>query len=147
MQDDPAFWDTSAIVPLCCFQEFTFAARRARRRFSLSVVWWGTPVEVYSTIDRLKREGALTAEERDKAELDWETLYVRAGRIAPDDELLRLAISIPAVYNIRSADAFQLAAALIWCDQKPRNRPFICADKRLGGAASDAGFEVISLIS
>jgi uncharacterized protein len=144
MQDNPAFWDTSAIVPLCCFQEFTFAARSTRRQYDLSVVWWGTPVEIYSSIDRLNREGALTAEERHKAMLDWEKLSARAGRIMPDDNVLRLAISMPVIYNVRSADAFQLAAALVWCDEKPQTRPFVCADKRLGEAAGKAGFDVIS---
>lgn len=145
MQGEPAFWDTSAIVPLCCIQGSTAAAHNVRRRFSLSVVWWATPVEVHSSVDRLRRESALSIDEAQKALLDWEKLNARAGRIMPDDDLLRLAISLPGMYNLRAADALQLAAALVWCDERPRNRPFVCADKRLGEAAGEAGFNVVSL--
>ena len=146
MQGEPAFWDTSAIVPLCCFQNSTTAANDVRRRFSISIVWWATTVEVHSSVERLRRETVLSTDEAQKALLDWEKLRARAGWIMPDDDLLQLAISMPVTYNLRAADAFQLAAALVWCNERPRNRPFICADKRLGDAASDAGFEVISIL-
>src|SRR6059058_3972309 len=115
MRGESAFWDTSAIIQLCCFQDFTFAARGARRNFGVSVIWWGTPVEVHSGLDRLNRQGALTSEETQKATADWKKLYARAGRIKPDDDLLQLAISMPRAYNIRAADALQLASALVWC--------------------------------
>lgn len=35
-----AFWDASALVPLCCWQIQTKAARQARRLFPQMVVWW-----------------------------------------------------------------------------------------------------------
>jgi hypothetical protein len=38
---------------------------------------------------------------------------------------------------------FQLAAALTWSNEKPRNRPFISFDARLAESARDAGFEII----
>ncbi len=38
--------------------------------------------------------------------------------------------------------ALQLGAALVWCREKPRRRPFVCFDERLGKAAPQAGFSV-----
>jgi len=141
-----AFWDTSAIIPLCCAQEFSLAARRRRRQFKESVIWWATPVEIHSGIHRLFRERLLAENEMGNAQIVWRKFYLGSQIVKPDDDLLNLAITIPAVYNLRALDAFQLAAALVWCGERPRNRPFVCADKRLGDAASDAGFNVVSLI-
>ncbi|MGH9204463.1 MAG: type II toxin-antitoxin system VapC family toxin, partial [Vicinamibacterales bacterium] len=59
-----AFWDASAIVPLCCSQPATAQGRRLRRDLKRMVVWWGTPLEARSAFARLVREGQLTAEER-----------------------------------------------------------------------------------
>jgi len=42
-------------------------------------------------------------------------------------------------------DSFQLAAALVWCQEKPRRRPFVTADERLAKAAEKAGFSEILL--
>ncbi len=61
--------------------------------------------------------------------------------------VLEIASDLPDKYGVRTLDAFQLASELVWCNEKPRNRPHICADERLGQAVSDAGFEVISLYS
>jgi len=146
MPAETAFWDTSAIIPLCCDQDFSAQARRAKRRFSGCVIWWGTPVEVHSAIFRLNREGILTDQKASQAIVGWQTFHDRAGRVRPEDKVRGLAISLTGDYSLRTMDAFQLAAALVWCSERPRNRPFICADQRLGDAASDAGFDVVSLI-
>jgi predicted nucleic acid-binding protein len=45
-------------------------------------------------------------------------------------------------YGVRAADAVQLAAALVWCRERPNRRPFICVDERLCRAATEAGFAV-----
>jgi hypothetical protein len=38
-------------------------------------------------------------------------------------------------FHIRAADALHLAAALIWCHQRPHGRVFVCNDLHLGDAA------------
>jgi len=55
------------------------------------------------------------------------------------------AVELPEKFGLRSLDAFQLASALVWCRERPRNRPFVTADGRLGGAAESVGFELILL--
>ncbi len=144
MRTERAFWDTSAIVPLCCVQEFSAAARSTFRSFPKPAVWWGTSVEVRSAFARLKGLDALLRES--DALRHWENFRAKAIQILPDEDLLARAESIPATFGLRALDAFQLAAALVWCSGRPKYRPFVCADNRLGDAATDAGFEVISLV-
>jgi predicted nucleic acid-binding protein len=50
----PAFWDTSALVPLCVRQGIT---PRAIALYELhdAVVWWATSVEIASALARLVR--------------------------------------------------------------------------------------------
>ena len=146
MKTEIAFWDTSAIIPLYCNQVVSPASRRIRRQFKQPVLWWGTYVEVHSGIGRLLREGFLTKKQSRKALEKWENLHSLALIVKPDDNVLRVAVSLTEKYALRALDAFQLAAALVWCKEKPTNRPFICADNRLGTAASDAEFEVVSLV-
>src|SRR5215218_7883847 len=54
-----AFWDTSALVPLCCFQPQSAKARQVVRTYSRQVVWWGTVIDAVSSLNRLTRDGTL----------------------------------------------------------------------------------------
>ena len=140
-----AFWDTSAIIPLYCNQMMSADARRLRRRFDEPVVWWGTHVEVHSGINRLLREGVLNDVQSQTALEKWRRLHARVRRIWPSDRVLGLAVSLTTEHGVRALDAFQLAAALVWCNERTRSRPFVCADKRLSAAAKDAGFDLIEI--
>jgi hypothetical protein len=46
---------------------------------------------------------------------------------------------------LRAADSLQLAASLVWCEQRPSKRNFICGDQQLAKAAESAGFSVLEL--
>jgi predicted nucleic acid-binding protein len=146
MAIERAFWDTSAIIPLCCLQEMSPRARKARREFAQSYIWWGTVVEFYSGIARLVRVGELLQGHVRGAFMKWDTFRSLSRIVTPSETVLGIAAGLPAKYGVKAMDAFQLAAALEWCREKPRNRPFICADDRLGRAASEAGFDVVSLV-
>lgn len=146
MKTEIAFWDTSAIIPLYCNQVMSPESRRIRRRFSQPVVWWGTHVEVHSGVNRLLRDRILTEKQANVALEKWNNLRSSAFVVFPEDDVLKLAVLLTTKHNIRALDAFQLAAALMWCSERPRKRPFICADKRLADAASDTGFEVVELL-
>jgi len=145
MSANVSFWDTSAIIPLYCNQVVSNESRRIRRRFKQPVVWWGTQVEIHSGINRLLRDGVLTENQSNRALEKWNNLRSLAFVVLPDDNILKLAVSLTTKHNIRALDAFQLAAALVWCSELPRNRPFICADRRLSDAASNAGFDVVEI--
>jgi predicted nucleic acid-binding protein len=137
-----AFWDASAIVPLCCSQPATAPGRRLRRELKRMVVWWGTPLEARSAFARLAREGHLTAAERGTAIKLLGQLRVGWDEILPTEKLKSLAEDLPDTHGVRAADAAQLAAALIWCRERPKQRPLVCFDERLRTAATALGFSV-----
>lgn len=145
MKTDIAFWDTSAALPLCCSQSFTTQSRKWQREYPKIVVWWGTNAEIHNGLARLKRDGNLTAEQVVKALLLWEMIYKSSRVVAPIEKIIKLADDLPENYGLRALDSFQLAAALVWCQEKPRRRPFVTADERLAKAAEKAGFTKILL--
>jgi predicted nucleic acid-binding protein len=148
MKTEIAFWDTSALVPLCCAQAGPASRSRGLfRHFKKPVVWWATPVEIRSALVRLKQDGDLTDHQVGDAIRKWEMLELTVREVNPTERVRGLARAIPERYQLRTLDSFQLAAALVWCQEQPRRRPFICFDARLGNAAESAGFVVHRLES
>ena len=137
------FWDASAVVPLCHRQPATSVLRRLLTEHPRPVVWWDTAVEVRSALARLLREGALTAHGQQQALQRLSLLRRSWAEVLPTEALRSLAEDLPDIYGLRAADSLQLAAALIWCRERPRGRAFICFDDRLAEAAAAAGFDVI----
>jgi len=60
--------------------------------------------------------------------------------IKPSEKLALDARTLLERYPLRAADALQLAAALAWCEGKPKGNVFLTFDRRLGEAAGQAGF-------
>lgn len=137
-----AFWDASAIVPLCCSQAATNRSRTRLREEGRIVVWWGTLIEARSAFARLVREGALTDAERITAMRLLDQLRPSWDEIQPSERVRTLAEELPDRHGVRALDAMQLAAALVWCRERPNRRPFICFDEYLSGAAAAVGFSV-----
>ena len=144
MSKTGAFWDSSALVPLCV-HEATSRQAQSQLRKSMPVVWWGSPVEVHSAIARLHRQGKLKDVEKQGA-LSRLALLGRGWReILPGDSVRDLATRLMDAHELRAADGLQLAAALVWCQQRPARRIFVCADRRLAHAAKEIGFTVFAL--
>lgn len=139
------FWDTSAIVPLCCFQPQSAQARQTARQYGRQVVWWATVLEVVSSFTRLMREGHLTGRESKQAFQRLDYLRHRWNEIQPTEEVRELAERLLSRHKLRAADALQLASSLLWCSNRPRGRCFIGADGNLSDAAEAEGFTVIRL--
>jgi predicted nucleic acid-binding protein len=137
-----AFWDTSAVIPLCCGQPEAADSRRLRREFKRMIVWWGTPVEARSALARLVRDGHLNREKRLRAAARLGQLRAAWDEILPTEKVRTLAEDLPDAHGVRAADALQLAAALVWCRERPKQRPFICFDSDLSAAARALGFSV-----
>ena len=72
----------------------------------------------------------------------WHTLQQSTREIQPQQRVREMAEGIPHAYGLRALDAFQLAAALESCSEKPRHRAFVTFDLKLGNAARKAGFSV-----
>lgn len=143
---EPSFWDASALVPLCVYEMTTRAAISYLKKHSL-IVWWGCPLEILSAICRLHRQKAVTDEGRDAAIARLETLNRTWKEIPAVDRLRELAFDLLAEYPLKAGDSLQLAAALIWCDERPARRTFVCADQRLSSTARSMGFTVLELFA
>jgi uncharacterized protein len=139
-----AFWDASALTPLCIEFQATEKIDRLFQEFEI-VVWWGSAVEVRSALARLERMGQITAKEVDDSLVRFADLKHRWQAIEPSNALRDLAEELPSRFNLRAADALQLAAAWIWTMQRPNNRPFLSGDQRLLEAARQMGFRAIAL--
>lgn len=136
-----AFWDSSALVPLCVDQGASALAKAALKNKSLAV-WWGTPVEMTSAFTRLLRGGEISPE-------DFRTALARLGQlrrrwieVQPTEAVRDLAEKLLQRHSLRAADALQLAAALIWSRQNPQKRVFVCFDGRLAEGAKGENFTV-----
>jgi predicted nucleic acid-binding protein len=122
-----AFWDASALLPLCIHEAASRHAQSHLRRFA-PAVWWGSLVEVHSAICRLHRNAEIT-------DLDKHGAVARLGllnrgwrEILPGDQVCDLARQLLDRHPLRAADSLQLAAALVWCEQRPSGRSFIWGD-------------------
>jgi hypothetical protein len=67
-----------------------------------------------------------------------------ASAIVPLCRVRTIAEDLPDRHGVRALDAMQLAAALVWCHERPNRRPFICLDERLSSAAVAVGFTIRS---
>lgn len=135
-----AFWDASALVPLCARQGITPRVLALYRGYGV-VVWWATPVEIASALRRLARMKHLTPDE-------WAVSRGLAADLAgswrviqPSDSLRARAGQLVDRYDLKAADALQLAAALEWCEGVPQGQVFLCADQRFREAAVLSGFD------
>jgi len=72
-------------------------------------------------------------------------LLSTSKEIWPSDHVKEIAFQQLERFPLRTGDALQLAAALIWCGERPRGRWFVCDDWLLSSAAAASGFEVLSV--
>jgi uncharacterized protein len=135
-----AFWDASALVPLCVRQSLTPHAIALYRSYE-AVVWWATPVEIASALARLVRMRRLDSSQWTKAHSLAKDLADGWSVIQPSDALRAKATQLVDRYDLRAADSLQLAAALEWCEDAPQSRAFLTADHRLREAAMLSGFD------
>ena len=106
------------------------------------MVWWGSLVEVHSAICRLHRDQEITDLDKQGAAERLRLLSRGWREILPGDQVRELATQSLDQYSLRAADSLQLASSLIWCEQRPSKRSFICGDHRLAEAAESTGFSV-----
>jgi predicted nucleic acid-binding protein len=144
MKSKATFWDTSAIVPLCAQQPASIAVRRLARTSQPLVVWWGTRIESFSALARLLRDGVFTQRQFLQTCRKLEVLQKSWVEMEPTEQIRTLTKQVLLNHALSTADGLQLAAALVWCDERPRDRIFVCCDRRLSEAAEKVGFDVRS---
>ena len=137
------FWDSSAIIPLCLREGSSEKMKVLAKEDQDIVVWWSTRIECVSALSRRVREGVLSADAETKARAILSALAMAWSEVQPTETLRRRAERLLAVHPLRAADAFQLAAALIWVQESPTGRNLVCLDQNLIKAASREGFAIL----
>jgi predicted nucleic acid-binding protein len=137
------YWDSSALLPLIV-QEVASGQMQGLLKGDRDVLtWWGSKLEAASALARLVREGALEGAKQDAAFSRMEALAAGWDEVLPTDPLREQAIRLLRVHALRSADALQLASAVVASEQNPGTLPFVTLDQRLREAAVREGFQVL----
>jgi predicted nucleic acid-binding protein len=137
-----AFWDTSAIVPLCCFQDKSQTLRGLRRKYEV-VAWWASSIEAQSALKRLVSQNKISQTAYTQSIKRLEIQQDSWREILPIEKLRELAKDLIETNNLRTLDALQLASALVWCFEKPKGKIFVCCDDKLSEVAEKIGFTVL----
>jgi hypothetical protein len=134
------FWDSSAVVPLLVAEPVT-ASRLAQLAGGADMlVWWATPVECISALQRLGRERAISDAGLAAALERLRELESAWVEIEPAPMVRVQAERLLRIHPLRGADAFQLAAALVAAGHDPAGMRFLTGDRRLAEAAAKEGF-------
>jgi predicted nucleic acid-binding protein len=136
------FWDTSALVPL--FVKQSGSSRVAELDTDAPrTVWTLTEVEMRAALARLERAGHLTAEASVAAWDAFEARRVEWAIVHAMEPVKLRARRVLAFHPLGSADALQLAAALVACEDRPTSATFVTLDERQAAAARREGFSVL----
>jgi predicted nucleic acid-binding protein len=136
------FWDSSAVVPLLLVEGTSDSLRALLDEDGSMLVWWGTRVECTSAVARREREGDLTATGAAHAIDALKELSRSWHEMLPSDAIRSTAQRLVRVHPLRSADALQLAAAIIAAEHDPASLELVGLDERLNDAARREGFLV-----
>ena len=137
------FWDTSSLIPLTVREKTSNLTDQTLREDLGIVVWWGTEAECVGALARKFRDELFTEAEVDEALERLAVLIDNWAEIQPTDETRIRAERLLFSHRLKTADAMQLAAALLWCGDDPRAAEFVCQDNRLRTAARREGFTVL----
>jgi predicted nucleic acid-binding protein len=139
-----AFWDASALVPLCVNQSQTPKSIALYQSYD-AVVWWATPIEIASALARLVRVQQLDSAGWTKSRKLTEALADSWSVIQPTQAIQGNAIRLINRLGLKAGDALQLAAALDWCEDFPDGAVFLTGDQKLREAAVISGFDAKAL--
>lgn len=137
------FWDSSAVLPLALRDPASERVEPLLREDGEIVLWWGTPVECASALSRANENHHLTPIHHRRAQAVLESLRSHAFEIQPLEEVRARALRVLDVHSLSHLEAFQLAAALVWCRERTRGVGFVSLDEQLRQAALREGFHVL----
>jgi len=140
------FWDSSAIIPLCVKEPASEGVKNLAKTDEDIVVWWTTRVECISAMARRRREGMLPIPAERQARAALTALAGEWSEIQPTEFVRHRAERLLMVHSLRTADALQLAAALLWTEEATSGAEFVCLDQNLREAAMKEGFTILPQI-
>lgn len=133
------YWDSSALAALLVTEADSPLRLGQLQDDPLMAVWWATPVEVESALQRRLREGSLDTEAARIARDRLADLAVAWHEVNPTAAVRKLALRLLRTHPLRAADSLQLAAALSLEAAGLPQLSFACADQRLSAAAEVEG--------
>jgi len=136
------FWDSSAILPLLLNEPGSERVSTLFRSDPSQAVWCLTEVEAVSALARRSRK-EISTEEGEIARKTLQKLAESWEEVASLDAVRARAIRLLGTHSLRAADSLQLAAALVFCDERTESLPFVCLDERLANAARKERFPVL----
>lgn len=137
------FWDTSALLPLVIHEATSAAMISFFDQNEPVCIWTLTPIEAASALQRLYREKRLAAKELETAMAHFDQIFKGCLVIKNVERVKSRALRLLRLHSLKSADALQLAAALVSSQEEPQNHHFVTLDKRLKEAAHLEGFLVL----
>jgi predicted nucleic acid-binding protein len=102
-------------------------------------------VEAISALTRRLREKSLKPNEFSKAKEQLAVLEKAWSEVVSVERVRERARRLLETHPLRAAVSLQLAAALLTCEETPRDFPFVTLDRRLADAAEKEGFHVIGV--
>ena len=136
------FWDSSAILPLLLDERTSASVAAVYEDDERQVVWCLTEVEAVSALARRERQGGKPVDV-ERARTTLKILSERWEEVTSVESVRTRAIRLLGTHGLRAADALQLAAALVFCDEQTESLPFVCLDDRLSEAARKERFPVL----
>ncbi len=136
------YWDSSALVPLLVAEA---ASPPVLHEFELDpevIAWWATEAECVSALARLERDGSLESAAMGLALRRLDRLAASWREVQPVTAVRTTAIRLLRVHPLRTADALQLAAAIVAAEDQPATLPLVTLDTGLAQAAEREGFTV-----
>jgi len=136
------YWDSSAILPLVVNESQSDSMLALIDRDPAIVTWWATHVECVSALARLERDKSLDARAMRAALTRLDALSRQWIEVPALDDVRTHATRLLRTHALRSADALQLAAAIIASNFEPAALTVVSLDTRLADAAEREGFSV-----
>ncbi len=106
-------------------------------------LWWGAPIECASVLMHARRQERISLADFQKSQALIDHLRARAVEVQPTEAARARALRILSVHALRAAGALELAAALIWCQERTHGVSFVSVDEPLRLAAALEGFRVL----
>src|SRR5262245_27420080 len=137
------FWDSSALLPYLVREAMSEEVTVLLEADRVPLIWWATPVECVSALERRKREGSLDQKSYREGRGRLSEVLEQMSFVQPHPLVRSRAERLLAAHPLRAADALQLAAALVACDERPQGEAFASFDVRLREAAEKEGFKLL----
>jgi hypothetical protein len=130
-------------VAIAVEEKATRSVRGLVRADAELLVWILSEVEIASALWRRRRANELTEAARAEAQRQMDVVLSNAVTISDVSAVLRRTRRLLGAHTLRAADAMQLAAALLACEDDPARLPFVTLDDRLADAATREGFTIV----